>query len=119
MQGINEIWKTAKETYNHRAAQLKAKAFEITGTPTATVSQLAEYILKHPDTKQSSKTLLESTYMFYNLNKEDAQFYLETVDLSILQLDVHSKNHHLVSYRSYRDHYNLETPIKFPEELLE
>lgn len=105
----------AKTTLQSTTALVKERIYAMTGTSTATVVQLADFIRNHQDTKQWKKELLGKTFYFYELKKDGVRYYLECKGSYILQLDVHTEHNHLVSYRSYRDHYALHTPIKFPE----
>jgi hypothetical protein len=93
-------------------ANIKGTYFNIAEIPSASVQQLAEFIQKHPDTQVSTKNLLGNTYNFFRLKINDDYFYLETSNDRILQLDGSSNEKELVAYRSYRDSYDLNTPIK-------
>ncbi|MBY0120440.1 hypothetical protein [Bacillus sp. S/N-304-OC-R1] len=105
----------AKTTLHSTSALVKERIFTLTGTSSTTVVQLADFIRNHPDTQKWRKELLGRAIQFYELKKDGVRYYLECRGSYILQLDVQSENTPVVSYRSYRDHYALNTPIKFPE----
>lgn len=112
---LNKFVRKAKMTVIQATDLVKERIFAITGASSATVQQLAGFIQLHPETKMTTKKLLGLTYSFYHLEHDDVHYYLETKNTYILQLDVQTKDHPVVSYRSYRDHHTLNTPIKFPE----
>jgi len=112
---LDKIKHKAKSTLAQTKSQVKEKIFSMTGTSSATVSQIASYIQGHPDTKILKKSLLGQEYRFYHLDHDDIHYYLEMKGNYVLQLDVQMQNDSLVSYRSYRDRYSLNNPIKFPE----
>lgn len=113
---LDKIIQKAKTTLNHTTARVKEKFFTFTGTPTASVMQIAQYISAHPDTKSRRKQLLGLTFSFYELEKDGVYYYLEMKNNQyVLQLDVLAANERIVTYRSYRDSYTLNTPIKFPD----
>lgn len=93
-------------------ANLKGKFFEMADIPSVSVKQLAEFIQQHPDTQISKKELLGNTYTFYRLKVNEDLLYMETNNDRILQLDGSSHGKQFVSYRSYRDSYDLDTPMK-------
>jgi hypothetical protein len=101
LSAVNKIKANIKETY-----------YNIADIPSASVKQLADFILKHPDTQVTKKELLGVTYTFYRLQLSDESFYLETNSSRILQLDGFSNGKQFVEYRSYHDSYKLDTPIK-------
>lgn len=94
---------------------VKDKMTTIFGTNSVTVRQLAEYIRNHPETKKENKELLGLNFSFYHLEKESIHYSVTMKGSYILQIDVQSADHIIVSYRSYRD--SLYDPIKFPEYL--
>ena len=116
---MNKILKNlahkAQTTFSQAAEYVKDKITTIMGTNSVTVQQLANHIRFHPETKMESKELLGLTFSFYQLEKEGIHYYLEMKGDYILQIDVHTADHRIVSYRSYRDlPYE---PIKYPESL--
>ncbi|MBM7694523.1 hypothetical protein JOC77_003986 [Peribacillus deserti] len=113
---INKIVHKAKLSLNQANASVKERIFDFTGTNSATIPQLADYIQKHPDTKMKRKVLLGNMYSVYELNSGDIFYYLEKRNANILQLDVQSQAQDLITYRSYKDQYTLNTPIKIPEK---
>lgn len=110
---LTNMLNKAKMNFIQASAYVKERIYSLTGTPTATIEQLAAYIQYHPDTKKSTKNLLGFSYSFYSLDQGDVHYKLETKDSDILQLDVLTLDHHIVSYRSYRDHNKLKSPIRF------
>jgi hypothetical protein len=112
---LDNIVDKAKSTLNHANSFVKEKVFSMTGASWSTVKELAEYIQQHPDTKTSNKNYLNLHFSLYQLDVEDVRFYLEMRGSHILQLDVRTKDHNVVSYRSYRDQSTLDTPIKLPQ----
>ncbi|MFD2679196.1 hypothetical protein [Bacillus seohaeanensis] len=114
-KNLSNMAHKAKTTLNQASSFVKEKVFSMTGTSWSTVKDLAEYIQQHPDTITSNKSYLNLNFSFYQLNVEDVHFYLEMRGSHILQLNVLTKDHSVVSYRSYRDHYTLDTPIKVPQ----
>jgi hypothetical protein len=111
---LNKFVRKAKMTVLQATDLVKERIFAITGTSSTTVQQLAGFIQHHPETTMTTKKLLGLSYSFYHLDYADVHYYLETKKSYILQLDVQTKDHPVVSYRSYRDHHTLNTPIKFP-----
>lgn len=105
----------AQVTIGQAIEYVKDKMTSIFGTHSVTVQQLAEYIRNHPETKVETKELLGLTFSFYQLEKEKVHFYIVMKGSYILQIDVQSLDHAIVSYRSYRD--SLYAPIKFPDSL--
>lgn len=103
----------ARMNFIEAAAYVKERIYSLTGMPTATIEQLAAYIQYHPHTKKSTKNLLGLAYSFYSLDQGDVHYKLETKGSDILQMDVRTLDHRIVSYRSYRDHDKLKTPIRF------
>ncbi|MBK5443701.1 hypothetical protein [Peribacillus sp. TH24] len=115
---MDGILKNLADTISHAVDYAKEKVTDITRSTSVTILQLSEHIMNQPETKQIEKDLLGIVYSFYHLQKEDVSYYLEMKSSHILQLDVYSHDHTIVSYRSYRDHSSLPTPIKFPKNLL-
>lgn len=113
-RSFNNFWDKTKITLNQAFSHAKETIYSITSTPSASVQQIADYIVSHPDSKISKKDYLGVTFIFYELTQEQMRYYLETKNTKILQLDVHSHQHNVISYRSYRDHHSLNTPLKFP-----
>lgn len=106
LTAVNKIKANVKETYYH-----------VKDIPSITVHQLADTIKKHPNTRITKKELLGIRYTFYELKTEDDYFYMETNAARILQLDGFSNKKQFVSYRSYRDSYEINTPIKLHKNL--
>lgn len=105
----------AKVTLNQTRARVKERIYSFTGTSSATVKEIADFIKNHPDKKVTKKDLLGFTFTFYEMDLDGVHYYLEMKNTKVLQVDVHTPLEQMVSYRSYRDHYSLNTPIKFPE----
>ncbi|MCP3739333.1 hypothetical protein [Rossellomorea sp. BNER] len=114
---LNNFVESAKSTYYQANTYVREKLFAITGTPSATVNQLAEFIQAHPNTDKSTKEYLGLTFTHYHLESENIQYYLETRGHHILELDVHTDDHKVVSYRGYQDQRTIDTPLKFPQKL--
>jgi hypothetical protein len=114
-QSINNFINKAKLTLNQAFGHAKETIYSMTGTTSASVQQISEYIMNHPDTKLEKKQFLGVTLSFYELEQGPMKYYLEANNLKILHLDVHSHNHPIVAYRSYRDYLSLTTPVKFPD----
>ncbi|WNS77491.1 hypothetical protein RRV45_11050 [Bacillus sp. DTU_2020_1000418_1_SI_GHA_SEK_038] len=112
---LNKFLHKAKTSLHSATALVKERIYAVTGTSSATVVQLADFIRKHPETKIKKKELLGKIFYFYKLEKDEVRYSLECRNSYILQLDVHAGNEPVVAYRSYRDHYQLNTPIKFPK----
>ncbi|MBT2647411.1 hypothetical protein J7E52_11860 [Bacillus sp. ISL-34] len=108
----NKIKHKAKTTLNKVKTNIKETLFDIADIPSTSVKQLADFIQRHPDTKVTKKKMLGISYTFHSLETEGYHYYLETNKSKILQLDGHYQDKKIVSYRSYRDHYQLNTPIK-------
>ncbi|MFJ7512387.1 hypothetical protein ACIQW7_23480 [Peribacillus simplex] len=104
----------AKTTLNKVKSSIKEALFNIADIPSTSVQQLADFIQHHPDAKVTKKQMLGISYAFYSLETEGYNYYLETNKSKILQLDGHYQDKKMVSYRSYRDYYQLNTPIKMP-----
>jgi len=113
-QSINNFINKAKLTLNQAYEQAKETVYSMTGSSTASVQQIAEYIMNHPDARVVEKHYLGAALSFYELVQGETKYYLETNKAKILQLDVHANNQKVVSYRSYRDHLSLNTPVRFP-----
>jgi hypothetical protein len=103
LAAVNKIKANVKETYYH-----------MKDIPSITVQELAEKIKTHPNTHTTKKELLGITYTFYKLKTDDEYFYMEANNARILQLDGYVSGKQFVTYRSYRDSYELNTPIKLP-----
>lgn len=111
---FNNLLNKAKTTVNQAFGHAKETLYSITGTSTASVQQIADYVRSHPDVKVVKKEYVGVSISFYELVQGEMRYYLETNNAKILQLDVHSHNHTVVAYRSYRDHLSFNTPVKFP-----
>ena len=116
---LNKLTGKAQASLSHAIEYLKEKITELTGSTSLTIMELASYIQNQPETNRNDKELLGTKYSFYYLKKEDATYQLEMKSTQILQLDVTVKNHDIVSYRSYRDHSKLSSPIKIPDTLIQ
>jgi hypothetical protein len=114
-QSLNNLINKAKLTLNQAFGHAKETLYSLTGTSSATVQQIADYIVSHPDTKVVKKQYIGVPLAFYQLKQGDMDYYLEMNSNKVLQLDVHSHNHSVVSYRSYRDQLALDRPLKFPD----
>ncbi|MFJ8068498.1 hypothetical protein ACIQZD_06005 [Peribacillus sp. NPDC096447] len=114
MSRHSKIKHKAKTTLNKVKTNIKETLFNIADIPSTTVQQLADLIQHHPDVKVTKKQMLGISYAFYSLETEGYNYYLETNKSKILQLDAHSQDKKIVSYRSYRDYYQLNSPIKMP-----
>ncbi|WP_083573610.1 hypothetical protein [Rossellomorea aquimaris] len=91
---------------------MKERFYSIADIPSSAVPELAEFVKQHPDTEVMEKHLLGNSYMFYTLNMDNYQLYLETREDRILQLDGYTNGKKFVSHRSYRDFEDLHSPIK-------
>ncbi|HAQ06314.1 MAG TPA: hypothetical protein DCR24_01785 [Bacillus bacterium] len=114
-QSMNNLISKAKVALNHAFGQAKETIFSITGTSSATVKQIADFVMNHPDTRVVKKQYIGVPLTFYELEQGQMNYYLETNSAKILQLDVHSNNHTVISYRSYRDQASLNNPVRFPD----
>lgn len=112
---INNLITKAKVNLTQAFGHVKETIYSMTGTSTATVQQIADFIMNHPDKKVVKKQFIGVPLAFYELEQGHMKYYLETNNKKILHLDVRSKNHTVISYRSYRDHLTLNTPVKFPD----
>ncbi|RFU65490.1 hypothetical protein [Peribacillus glennii] len=112
---MNGVIDKAKATLSQAAANMKEAIFSITGTSSVSVSQMAGYIENHPDTKCTGRTMLGQRYSFYRLSIGDIHYYMEKKDSFILQVDVFTREHSIVSFRSYRDRHSLSAPINIPD----
>jgi hypothetical protein len=112
---LKDFVSKAKTSLGQAKVHVKETFFEITGTPSMTIQQLADYIQHHPETNSTTKTFFGQEYSFYELKREGNKYHMETRGSRILQLDANSFGEHIVSYRSYRDSYPLNTPIKLLE----
>ncbi|WP_158737315.1 hypothetical protein [Alteribacillus sp. YIM 98480] len=111
---FKNVMEKTKITFQQVSILVKEKLYDITGTSTVTVEQLAEYIQTHPERKKTNKTFLGMSFTFYRLNEDGIHYYLEMRDSYILQMDVYTSDHQIVSYRSYRDQHDITAPLKFP-----
>ncbi|HEY9577648.1 MAG TPA: hypothetical protein VIR64_08250 [Pseudobacillus sp.] len=109
---MDQMIDQVKQTVGRTTAYIKEKTFELTGTPSASVTELAAFIPVHHDTKKVTKTFLGKTFTFYNLETMGNRYYLEMRGPHILQLDAQSKDRSIVSYRSYKDQHRLDIPIR-------
>ncbi|MBM7587067.1 hypothetical protein JOC86_003619 [Bacillus pakistanensis] len=114
---LNNFVETAKSAYYQANTYVREKLFAITGTPSATVNQLATFIKTHPNTEKNNKELLGLTFSHYHLESDHIHYYLETKGQHILELDVYTDDHKVVSYRGYHDQQTIDTPLKFPQKL--
>lgn len=112
---FNNLINKAKTTLNQAFGHAKETLYSVTGTSSASVQQIADYVRNHPDANVASKEYLGVTISFYELTQGDMRYYLEASNSKILQLDVHSHNHTVVAYRSYRDNLSINTPVRFPD----
>ncbi|NHM32053.1 hypothetical protein [Neobacillus terrae] len=110
----NKVKHKTKTALNKVKSSIKEKLFNIADIQSTTVQELADFIQHHPETKVTKKEMLGNTYSFYNLETQGNKYYLETNTSKILQLDVSSQDKNMVSYRSYRDSYQMHTPIRIP-----
>lgn len=108
----NKLKDKTLSAVNKLKANIKETFFHLADIPSVTVNQLADFIQQHPDTQVTRKELLGIAYTFYRLKINEDHFYMETNHSRILQLDGFSNGKPFVSYRSYRDAYALNTPIK-------
>ncbi|WP_053362870.1 hypothetical protein [Bacillus sp. FJAT-27251] len=108
----NKLKDKAMTAVSKVKANLKETYYQLAHIPSVSVQQLADFIRTHPDTQVSKKELLGIHYSFYKLQAGNENFYLETNGSRILQLDGYANGEAFVSYRSYRDSYDLNTPIK-------
>jgi hypothetical protein len=114
-KSFNNLLNKAKMTFSQAFGHAKETLYSITGTSSATVQQIADFVRNHPDAKAVKKEYLGVTLSFYELTQGDMKYYLETNNAKILQLDVHFHHHTVIAYRSYRDNLSLNTPVKFPD----
>jgi hypothetical protein len=101
----------ARKAVSKLKANIKETYYQLAEIPSASVAQIAEFIQKHSDTQVKTKELLGHTYRFFSLKINNDYYYLEMNNDRILQLDAYSKGKVIVKYRSYRDSYDLNTPI--------
>lgn len=114
-QSMNNLISKAKVALNHAFGHAKETIYSMTGTSSATVQQIAEFVMSHPDTRVVKKQYIGVPLTFYELDHGLMKYYLETNNGKILHMDVHSNNHTVISYRSYRDYSTLNNPVKFPD----
>ncbi|MGN7400212.1 hypothetical protein ACTHO0_10170 [Cytobacillus praedii] len=105
----------AKVTFNKANAKMKEKIYTLTGTTAASVKEIADIIKNHPDIKVTKKDLLGLQFTFYEMELDGMYYYLEMKNSLILQVDVQTLNEKIIAYRSYRDKYSLQTPVKFTQ----
>lgn len=115
---LHNVVEKAKITFDQAVDFVKEGIQAITST-TATIPQIAEFIRQHPDAIIRKEELLGLSYTFYKLERNGIQYYMETKGSFILQLDVSTKGHTIVSYRSYRDKETIDHPIRFAENPIE
>ncbi|MBM4762924.1 hypothetical protein [Bacillus sp. B15-48] len=111
----NKLKDKALSAVNKFKATIKEKYFQLADIPSVSVQELADFVQSHPNTAKNQKKLLGITFTFYHLQIENNSFYLETNDFRILQLDVFLNGTPFIAYRSYRDFYRLNTPIKWKQ----
>ncbi|CAM4013883.1 hypothetical protein [Mesobacillus thioparans] len=111
---VNHFLEKAKNTLNQAYSNAKETFYSITSTPSASVQEIANYVMNHPDTNVIRKHYLGLTLSFHELTQGPIKYYLETNGHKLLQLDVRSDQHSVITYRSYRDHLSLNTPVRFP-----
>jgi hypothetical protein len=112
---LKNMKRKAKATLGQAVEYVKDKVTTMMGTTSVPVGQLVDYIRNHPGTKMEKKELLGLSFSFYQLEKEGVHYYVEMKGSYILQVDVHTVDDVIVSYRSYRD--NATVPLKIPEFL--
>lgn len=110
---LKNLANKAQTTFGQAVEYVKDKITNIIESNSVTIQQLADYISNHSETKWEKKELLGLNFSFYHLEREGIHYYLEMKGSYILQIDIHTKEHTIVSYRSYRDSFN--ALIKFPE----
>ena len=113
---LKKMKRKAKATLDQAVEYVKDKMTTMMGTTSVTVGELADSIRHHPETNVEKKELLGLSFFFYTLEKEGVHYYVEMKGSNILQVDVHTVDDVIVSYRSYRDDANV--PFKIPESLL-
>lgn len=111
---VDNMIHKAKVTYNQANAKMKEKFYNMTGTNSASVKEIADFIQHHPDSIVTKREFLGLQFTFYEMVLDGIHYYLEMKHSSILQVDVQASNEQIIAYRSYRDKYSLLTPIKFP-----
>lgn len=113
---LKHLANKAQETVGQAVEYVKEKLTTILDTKSVTIQQLADYVSTHAETNVENKELLGLHFSFYQLERDGIHYDLEMKGTSILQLDVHTAEHTIVSYRSYRD--TSDMLIKFPEFVL-
>ena len=91
---------------------VKGTYYSMADIPSSSVQELAAFIQLHPESHVTKKNLLGHTFSFFRLNLNRYDFYLETRSGRILQLDGSKDGKRFVSYRSYRDADDLNSPVK-------
>ena len=112
---LKNLANKAQSTIGQAVEYVKDKITTIVDTKSVTLQQLADYISHHSETQQEKKELLGLNFTFYLLEKGGIHYYLEMKGSYILQLDIYTDEHMIVSYRSYRDSYRV--PLKIPASL--
>lgn len=77
-RSFNNLLNKAKMTLNQAFVHAKEKLYSITGTSSASVQQIADYVRSHPDVKIVKKDYLGMTLSFYELVHGKMRYYLET-----------------------------------------
>lgn len=111
---VDSMIHKAKVTFNQANAKMKERIYNFTGTTSASVKEIADFIKNHPEVKVAKKDFLGLQFSFYEMELDGIYYYAEMRNSYTLQVDVQAANEQIVSYRSYRDKYSLQTPIKFP-----
>ena len=107
----NELVQKAKDTFSQAVDYVKEKAIELANPPATSIAKLEEYISTHPDTKVATEKWLGTNFSFYQLKEKGIYYYMEKKSFYLLQLDVSNESGELITYRSYKDQQELNTPI--------
>ena len=107
----NNLVQKAKKTLSQAADFVKDKAIELANPPSTSIAKLEEYISTHPDTRVTTEKWLGTTFSFYKLEEKGISYYMEKKGFYLLQLDVSNESGELITYRSYKDQQELNTPI--------
>jgi hypothetical protein len=113
---LKNLAQKTQTTIGQAVEYVKDKVTTIAGTHSVTVQQLVDYIIHQSDTKLEKKELLGLSFSFYQLERDGIHYYVEMKGSYILQVDIHTVDHMISSYRSYRDAPNVL--IRVPESLL-
>ena len=113
---LKNLVNKAQETFGQAVEFVKDKITTILETNAITIQQLADYVSTHAEVNVEDKELLGLHFSFYQLEKDGIHYDLEMKGAYILQLDVYTVEHTIVSYRSYRD--TPDVLIEFPELVL-